>query len=154
VHLSAFEGDDEVAFVDSLRASPSFVPELSMVAEFRGRIVGHILLTPVQLQKSDGEIGILALAPMAVVPSQSHRGIGSALVEAVIEKAKSLGYKAVVVAGHPDYYLRLGFKRATDFDVHCSLPVASSHITVMELEQEVLSGGGKVIYPAQFARIY
>lgn len=154
VHLSAFEGDDEVVFVDSLRNSPEFVRELSLVAEFHGRIVGHILLTPVRLQGAEGEIEILALAPMAVVPSQSHRGIGTELVKAAIQKATELGYKAVVVAGHPEYYLRLGFRHAGDFGLHCSLPLSCDLITVMELQQGVFAGGGKVIYPPQFTRIY
>lgn len=154
VHLSAFEGDDEVNFVDSLRNSTGFNPKLSLVAEFHGRIVGHILLTPVQLQSAAGDLGILALAPMAVVPSQSHRGIGSALVEAARAVAGGLGYKAIVVAGHPDYYLRLGFRPADDFNLHCSLPVPTRLITAMELEPGVFSGGGKVIYPPQFSAIY
>ncbi|NOY66840.1 MAG: N-acetyltransferase, partial [Gammaproteobacteria bacterium] len=83
VHLSAFEGDDEVGLVDSLRSSSGFIPELSLVAEFNGRIVGHVLLTKVRMLKGKDSEDILALAPMAVVPSQSHRGIGSELTQAV-----------------------------------------------------------------------
>ena len=124
------------------------------MAEFHGRIVGHVLLTPVNFQSSEGEIGILALAPMAVVPSQSHRGIGTELVKAAIEAAGKRGYKAVVVAGHPEYYLRLGFKHATDFGLHCSLPVSADLITVIELQGGIFAGGGKVIYPPQFSKIY
>lgn len=154
VHLSAFEGDDEVNFVEALRDTSGFDPRLSLVAEFHGRIVGHILLTPVQLQGPAGDLGILALAPMAVVPSQSHRGIGSALVEAAREVARGLGYKAIVVAGHPDYYLRLGFTPADDFNLHCSLPVPTRLITAMELEPGVFASGGKVIYPSHFSAIY
>lgn len=154
VHLSAFEGDDEVALVEALRRSPGYIPELALVAEFKGRIVGHIMLTKVRLHQGAQEIEILGLGPMAVVPSQSHRGIGSELIRVAVEKARGLGYKAVVVAGHPEYYQRSGFSPATDWGLHCTLPVSEDVITAMELEAGALQGGGKVIYPSQYAGIY
>ena len=154
VHLSAFEGDNEVALIDSLRGSSSFIPQLSLAAEFNGRIVGHILLTKVRLLRDSGGLDILALAPMAVVPSQSHRGIGSELVKTALEKAKSMGYKAVVVAGHPEYYQRLGFSPASHWGMHTNLSVSNDAITAIELDEGALKGGGNVIYPSMFEKVY
>ena len=65
VHLSAFGGDEEVNLVSALRNSAGFKSDLSLVAEFHDRIVGHILLTKVRLQRDQGGMDILALAPMA-----------------------------------------------------------------------------------------
>jgi putative acetyltransferase len=154
VHLSAFEGDAEAGLIDDLRASSSFIPELSLVAEFNGRIVGHILLSKVKLLSDAGGQDILALAPMAVVPSQSHRGIGSELVQRAIEEAKALGQKAIVVAGRPDFYKRFGFEPASKWGLTSNLSIATDLITAIELEEGSLGGGGNVIYPSMFEKVY
>lgn len=154
VHLSAFEGDEEVGLIDSLRDSSGFVSDLSLVAEFNGRIVGHILLTKVYLLQGKEKKNILALAPMAVVPSQSHRGIGSDLVEASIDRAKKLNHNAIVVIGHPDFYRRFGFKQANDFDLETNISVSNDLVTVLELQEGALSGGGTVVYPSLFKCVY
>ena len=154
VHLSAFEGDDEVGLVDSLRSSSGFISDLSLVAEFNDRIVGHILLTKVRLLKGKVSEDILALAPMAVVPSQSHRGIGSELTQAVVEKAKKLGYKGIVVVGQPEFYQRFGFETAAKWGLDTNLSVSNDLVTAMELEPKCFEGGGNIIYPALFNCVY
>lgn len=51
----------------------------------------------------------MGLGPMAVAPGHQRKGIGSALVRAGMEMCKQLGFGAVVVLGHPEYYPRFGF---------------------------------------------
>ena len=156
VHLSAFEGDNEAGLVDELRSSSGYIPELSLVAEFNGRIVGHVLLTKVKILKGKdkGNEEILAMAAMAVVPSQSHRGIGSDLAQAVVEKAKSMGYKGIVVVGHPDFYQRFGFNKISQWSLDTNLTVSNDLITAIELVDGIFEGGGNVIYPSLFDRVY
>lgn len=50
---------DEHNLVARLRGSEAFIPELSLVAEQDGRIVGHILFTKLKV----GQTTQLALAP-------------------------------------------------------------------------------------------
>lgn len=155
VNLSAFEGEAEAQLVGTMRQLPGFSPELSLVAELNGRIVGHALLTRVPLQQEGGRAtSVLALGPMSVVPSQSHRGIGSALIRAATERARALGLGAIVVAGHPEYYHRLGFQPAVQSGVSSNLRLPEDALTVLELESGVLRGGGRVVYPDPFARIF
>ena len=154
VHLSAFEGDDEVGLIDSLRSSSGYIPTLSLVAEFNGRIVGHVMLTKVKLLQGSKSQDILALAPMAVVPSQSHRGIGSELVQAGIEQARKSKYKAIVVVGHPEFYQRFGFEKASKWGLHANLSVSNDLLTAYELEKDTLKEGGNVIYPSLFDCVY
>lgn len=154
VHLSAFAGDDEVGLIDALRDSSGFIADLSLVAEFNGRIVGHILLTRVHLLQGKEKKNILALAPMAVVPSQSHRGIGSDLVQASIDKAKELKHSAIVVIGHPDFYRRFGFRQAKDLGLETNISVSNDLVTVLELQEGALSGGGTIVYPSLFKCVY
>ncbi|MCP5141998.1 MAG: N-acetyltransferase [Gammaproteobacteria bacterium] len=154
VNLSAFEGDREARLIDALRRSPSFVPELSLVAEFNGRIVGHLLLSKVELRRREQTIELLELGPMSVVPSQSHRGIGTTLIETAISQAKERGFKAIVEVGAPGYYARFNFEPAAKWGLSCNLPVPDDAITAIELEAGVLNGGGHIIYPPQFNQMY
>lgn len=154
VNRSAFGGEDEAQLVAALRTSPSFVPELSLVAEVGGRVSGHILLFRAQIERQHGGTeDLLALAPMAVVPSQSHRGIGSMLIQEALKRAQALKYGAVVVVGHPDYYSRFAFTSAAAHGVRCELPVPEESVTVRELVSGALRGG-VVRYPSEFMRLF
>ncbi len=154
VNKSAFGGEAEAQLVAVVRESKSFIPELSLVAEVGERIAGHILLFHAHLDRQGKQSEVLALAPMSVVPSQSHRGIGSTLLEAALAKAGGLGHKAVVVIGHPDYYRRFGFEHASKWGIHCSLPVPEDSITAKELVPGALDGGGLLVYPPEFIRLF
>lgn len=71
-----------------IRTGTSFIPELSLVAEINGNIVGHIMFTKLQIQNDT----ILALAPLSVLPEYQRQGIGSALIKEGHQRAKDLGY--------------------------------------------------------------
>jgi len=153
VNLSAFQGEVEAKFVTAMRKTPDFKPEMSLVAEFNGRIVGHVLMSRVTLRKDTGEVSVLVLGPMSVVPSQSHRGIGTELIKAAIEKARTLHFGAIVVIGHPEYYRRSGFENAGKWNLHFSMQVDKDAVTAMELIKGTLEGGGKITLPPHFSDI-
>ncbi|HFD80400.1 MAG TPA: N-acetyltransferase [Gammaproteobacteria bacterium] len=154
VNLSAFQGEAEAQLVSELRKSDGFVPDLSLVAELNGRIVGHVVLSRVKLKSASGESDILALGPMSVVPSQSHRGIGSELINAAIARARPLCYNAIVVAGYPGYYQRFGFRPASEWGLTSNLNIPEDALTAMELKEGALAGGGEVIYPDIFKMLF
>jgi len=109
----AFERKDEAILIDKIRQSDSFVPQLSLVAESDNSIVGHILFTKVKINNEE----LLALAPMAVIPGKQKDGISKLLIENGISIAKDLGFRAVLVLGHPDYYKKFGFTTASDYGI-------------------------------------
>ncbi|WP_126456120.1 GNAT family N-acetyltransferase [Sulfuriflexus mobilis] len=154
VNLSAFEGDDEAKLVASLREQPGYRADFSLVAEFNGRPVGHLMMTAGTLAGANTNTPIMIIAPMAVVPSQSHRGIGTVLVEEAKDKAKSEGMAAMIAVGKPDYYSRLGFEPASKWSVRCNLPVPEDAVMLIELDKGALKGGGIVHYSAPFLSMY
>ena len=124
VNRRAFEGEEEVRIIDGIRDSEYFIPELSLVAESEGRIVGHILFSIITLVRFDRPAEkILSLAPMAVDPEMQNRGVRSALVQAGMDKARELGHTFVIVIGHPGYYPKHGFSPAGAQGLEAPYPI-------------------------------
>ena len=62
---------NEQDLVNALRKGESLIPELSLVAEINGKIVGHIMFTRAMV----GRDAVLVLAPLSVVPKYQRKGI-------------------------------------------------------------------------------
>ena len=105
--LSAFQNDGEVALVRQLRADNDVVIEL--VAEEAGSIVGHVVVSHLSLNPNYS-LRCGGVAPLSVVPGHQSTGIGSRLMEAVIERSRSVELDALFLLGDPDYYRRFGFE--------------------------------------------
>jgi len=103
---------------NKLRNSPALVPELNLVAELDGELVGHIIYTVSKINTPTGEShDVLTFGPLSVHPLHQSKGIGAALMQHSFKIARELGYKAVLIFGHPDYYPRVGFHRAAEFGI-------------------------------------
>jgi len=132
-NLLAFPEDNEARLVDMLRDSESYVNGLSIVAEKEEKVVGHILFTKLTIESSKGDFVALSLAPLAVKPDFQRQGIGSGLVKEGIKACELLGYKAIVVVGHPEYYPRFGFSSAREKGLEAPFPVPDEAFMVYEL---------------------
>jgi predicted N-acetyltransferase YhbS len=133
----AFENEQysdqkEQFLVERLRKSAAFVPDLSLVAETGGTVVGYILLT----------IQSLALAPVAVHPDYQQKGIGTQLITAAHDKARALGFESVIVLGHPGYYPRFGYKKTANFAIKLPLNVPEEYCFALELKENSLKNRG------------
>ena len=151
VNLLAFGQEVEPRLVENLRQSADFIPELSLVAVEAGRVVGHILFSPLVIETKDGAVPALALAVMAVRPEFQNQGIGSELVRDGLERCRSRGHRIVVVIGHPEYYPRFGFSPARAKGLEVPFPVPDEAFLVLELVRGALDKvSGVVKYPPAF----
>ncbi len=160
VNELAFGTAAEADLVDALRARGQAT--LSLVAAEGHRVVGHILFSPVTIE-SGGEPGgdsggdsaaALGLGPMAVLPTRQRLGIGSALVRAGLAACRDAGHGCVVVLGHPEYYPRFGFTRASRHGVTWEHPAPDEAFMLVELRDGALGGrGGIVRYPPEFGAV-
>jgi putative acetyltransferase len=104
---------DEVAlFVERLRASEQFIPELALVAEDSSGVIAHVMLSWVGLE-GGSRSRILNLTPMSVRPDRQRMGVGTRLIWDALGRAEDAGEPAVMVEGIPGYYPRFGFEQAT-----------------------------------------
>lgn len=118
---AAFGRRAEAELVDKLRDTEGFVPQLCLVADNSGVILGHVMFTRVTLE-SDPPVKVLALAPVSVYPAYQKRGIGSALIRRGLAIADERGEPLVVVLGHPEYYPRFGFVPASSLGIESPWP--------------------------------
>jgi len=82
-----------------------------------GIIIGHIICSKAEVRTENGMIPVLNMGPISVLPEYQRRGVGKALIYAMIEKAQKLGYGAILFFGRPEYYPQFGFKEAAEFGV-------------------------------------
>lgn len=121
IHSAAFATDGESRLVDKVRGSANPVVSLVAIAGERrlnGEVVGHILVSPVQIDGAPKGVLYMALGPMAVRPDCQRRGVGSRLVSSALEACRELGVSAVFVLGHPEYYPRLGFEQMSPLGLY------------------------------------
>ncbi|TKI86235.1 GNAT family N-acetyltransferase [Bacillus mycoides] len=146
-----FSDKTEHELVKRIRKCDAFIPELSLVAVDEG-IVGHILLSKITIEQDGTSVESLALAPVSVARGHQKKGIGRKLIVAALEKAKELGYESVVVLGHPEYYPKFGFKKASDWNIKAPFEVPDEVFMVIELSENALEGvEGIVQYSSAFA---
>jgi predicted N-acetyltransferase YhbS len=88
---------------------------------------------------------------MAVLPDYQNKGVGGALIKAGLKKAKELGFISVVVLGHPVYYPRFGFRKASDWKIKEPFGVPDEVMMAIELKDGALSfGGGMIDFPKEY----
>lgn len=146
VHRAAFGSEEEVELFDRLRDSPAFIPELSLVAELAGRVVGHVILSRARLD----ERPVLALGPIGVDPECQRGGIGAALMRAGLDRSVEFGEDLIVLLGHPEYYPRFGFVPASRLGITPPRPWPDEAFMALELRPGGAGGGGAFAYAPAF----
>ena len=124
-----------------LRKHPDFIPELDLVYELDGKIVGNVMYTKSELLEEGGNsTGILTFGPIGVAPEYQRRGIGKALLEASFDIAAGLGYPAIAIFGDPDNYVARGFRSCKRYNVCLEGDVYPAALLVKELKPGFFDG--------------
>lgn len=132
---------DEQHFVERLRAGSNYLPELALVAEEEGTIIGHGMLSRAFVIDGTRPYETLLLAPLAVALDNRNQGVGSALVREGFRLAGEMGYTSVFLVGNPAYYGRFGFRAASSFGIaHAPDTIPARYVLACELVSEALRG--------------
>lgn len=147
---AAFGQAQEARMVEAIRASDGFVPELSLVAEEDGRIVGHVMLSYVELEETGRRL--LELGPISVEPERQRHGIGSALVRESLRLAEDRGEPLVLVLGHPSYYPRFGFRPASELGISPpDVSIRDEVFMAIPLRDYDAALRGRVVFPPAYS---
>ena len=155
---SAFENAEhsdksEHKLVSRIRKSDAFIPKLSLVATDKdhNKILGHILLSKILISNDTQRVESLALAPVSVLPEYQGRGVGKLLITEALKEAKKLRVGSVVVLGHPEYYPKFGFKKASLWGIKAPFEVPDEAFMAIELKENALDNvSGTVEYSSAF----
>lgn len=94
----------------TFRTDPAFVPELDLVMELDGEIIGHVMYVRSAIKADDGRmIPIMTFGPISIAPQYKRQGYGKKLLDHSMEKAKSMGAGALAITGNIDFYGKSGF---------------------------------------------
>lgn len=131
---------DEQDFAVNLRNGDNYIPELDLVAERDGKLLGHIMFTKTYVTKLDGSrYNTLMVAPLAVLFEYRSIGVGSALMKEGLRIAQNMGYQSAFLIGDPNYYQRFGYKLTHLYGIsHESMP--AEYLQVKELTLGALDG--------------
>jgi putative acetyltransferase len=148
VDLRAFPSDVEASLVEKLRNYGNII---SMVALVDGKVVGHIIFSPLTIENGKESFPELILAPIAVLPEYQNQGIGSQLIEKGIIECRNQGHSIIILVGHPEYYPRFGFKSAEKNGIQHPFKVPEDVFMVYELVPDALQRvNGVLKYSAAF----
>ena len=142
VNEQAFGGSVEANAIDALRDRGAAA--LSFVAVIDDRVVGHLFFSLVTIEARDRSWPAIGLAPLSVLPEYQRQGIGTALMNAGLEECRQLGHERVIVLGHPAYYPRFGFERASHYGVRFEYEAPDEACLALALQPGAFEGVGGV----------
>ena len=101
-----------------LRSDPAFVPELDLLLEKDGELIGQNMFMRAVIHSDDGgDIPILTMGPICIAPEWKRRGCGKLLLDYSLEKAAELGFGALCFEGNIGFYGKSGFTFASEFGI-------------------------------------
>lgn len=127
--------------VHIMRNHPDFIPELDLVAELDGQVVGSVMYTRSALTNAAGAVkDILTFGPVSIAPEHQRKGYGKQLLEHSFRRAAELGWDVVVILGSPANYVSCGFQSCKKFIVCLEGGKFPSAMMVKELKEGALDG--------------
>ncbi|HMQ78567.1 MAG TPA: N-acetyltransferase [Ignavibacteria bacterium] len=151
INRLAFGRDDEGILINDIRKTRSYEFGFSLVAIKEDVILGHVLFSKGFITHRGRRFKCLVLGPVAVHPEHQRHGIGKALINEGLERAKEVGFGAVIVVGDPVYYAQFGFKPAVTMKLRTSMKIPDENFMAKEISRNALRGIiGTVMFPREF----
>ena len=111
-------GCSEHYVIHVLRDDLAFIPELDFVMEKDGRLIGQNMFMRTVIDSDDGrKIDVLTMGPIGIIPELKRKGYGKILLDYSLNKAKELGFGAVLFEGNIDFYGKSGFDFSSKFGI-------------------------------------
>lgn len=125
----------------TFRRDPAFVPELDLVMERDGKIIGHIMYVHSAIRTDDGrEVPIMTFGPISIAPALQRKGYGKLLLDHSMEKARTMGTGALAITGNIDFYGKSGFVVSKTRGIRYEDDPEADYFLIAELQPGFLDG--------------
>ncbi|MGN1414480.1 MAG: GNAT family N-acetyltransferase [Anaerovoracaceae bacterium] len=123
------------------RDDSAFVPELDLVMEVDGKIIGHVMYVRSEIKAEDGRrIPIMTFGPISIAPEYKRQGYGKILLDYSMEQAEKLGAGALAITGNIDFYGKSGFVPAKTVGIRYEDDPDADYFLIKELKPGFLDG--------------
>lgn len=123
------------------RDDPAFVPELDLVMEIDGTIMGQVIYVRSEIDCDDGRrIPIMTFGPIGIAPEFKRQGYGKILLDYSMEIAKKMGAGALAITGNIDFYGKSGFVPAKTKGIRYADDPEADYFLIRELDEGFLDG--------------
>lgn len=144
---------DEHFLIRIIRQSEDYIPGISRIAEYDGRIVGAVYYTKAWIVDGDVTHDIVTFGPLAVEPTMEGNDIGGVLMRETIKLAKEAGFAGIALMGEPYYYPRFGFERGSKYGITDEQGNSFDALMVLPLNSDFSNIKGKLIESKDFEKL-
>lgn len=141
-------GCDEHFVLHSFRTRSDFVPELDIIMEENGVLIGHVMFARAEIKLNNGKtLPIMTFGPISIAPNFKRKGYGTVLLGHAMKKAKEMDCGALAITGNIGFYGKSGFVVAKTKGVFYHADPNADYFLINELipgflDQVKESGGG------------
>ena len=112
-------GCTEHYVLNQYRTNPDFIPELDLVMEMDGKIIGHVMFSKAELVLDHGNrVPSWTFGPISIHPDYKRKGYGLELLQFALEKALERGIGFICMEGNIEFYKHAGFDLASKLNIH------------------------------------
>lgn len=123
------------------RNDPAFVPELDLVMERDGELIGQVIYVRSEILCDDGRrVPIMTFGPIGIAPAYKRQGYGKRLLDESMEKARNMGAGALAITGNILFYGKSGFVPAKTKGLRYSDDPEADYFLIKELTPGFLDG--------------
>ena len=123
------------------RDDPAFVPELDLVMELDGKLIGQVIYVRSEIDCDDGrKVSIMTFGPIGIAPEYKRQGYGKILLDYSMEKAKEMGAGDLAITGNIGFYGKSGFVPAKTKGVRYADDPTADYFLIHELMPGFLDG--------------
>lgn len=131
------EGKTVRHLVEEIRAKRTYLPELELLMlNAADEIIGYAMFSRFHIE-GRYENELLILTPVAVRTDMQRKGISRELIEYGFNKAREMGYQAVIVEGDPKNYNPRGFETSADHGIVAGPNIHLPHISCLMVKELV-----------------
>lgn len=126
------------------RSKADFVPELSLVLELDGKLIGHVMYVRSEICVDDGRsIPVMTFGPISIASEYKRKGYGTILLRESMRRAEFLGVGALAIEGNIGFYGKSGFVVASTKGIHYAAEPRDAEVPyflICELKPDFLDG--------------